>query len=150
MIFHGSRVECYDMEKTLRPSRCIGWNNAVGGIMGYKLGFAHSEETKKKIKASWTEERKAKASIRTVEQNHKLLGQKRPTQSDAMSGKNNFMFGKKHSEVAKMKMREGRKGIIPANRVEYHCIECHKRSSPYIIKKYHIKCFKSFYRNNFA
>ena len=128
----------------MRPYKKIGWNNAVGGSHGWKIGFSHSEETKKILKQRWTEERKEEASSFRKEQNKKLIGQKRPKQSQAMLGSNNPIFGTKRPEYVKEAVRKAHLGKEPTNKQINYCIGCHERDSISMIKKYHNKCFKMF------
>lgn len=137
VLFEGSREDCFNKEKEFRPEAGIGWNSAVGGSHGWKEAFIHSEETKQKLKNAWTEERKEEHRKRLPEHNKKLIGQKRPKQSKAISGKNNGMFGKNHSEDSKEKMSKSRKGKPAHNKIEYYCIHCHERVSPTVARKYH-------------
>ncbi len=134
-------------EQSLRPSKQIGWNNAAGGSHGWRIGFNHSEKTKEILKKRWTPERKIKASDFKKEQNKKLIGQKRPKQSVAMTGSKNPMFGTKRPEHVKEAMRLAHVGKPAYNRQENYCVGCHERASMTVIKKYHTKCFRSFMRN---
>jgi hypothetical protein len=47
ILFKGSREECFEYEKLLRPEKGIGWNNAVGGAQGWKQGYVLSKGKKK-------------------------------------------------------------------------------------------------------
>lgn len=94
IVFEGTRDECFAKEEELRPIKNIGWNRAVGGAHGYKKGFAHSDETRAHLKSKWTEGRRKKAGQFRGEQNKKLIGQKRPKQSQAMAGKITQCLGK--------------------------------------------------------
>lgn len=144
IVFSGTRAECFAEEKRLRPVKAIGWNRAPGGQQGFKDGFIHSEKTKLKLKAAWTEDRKARAAIFKAEQNHKLLGQKRPRQSIAMQGSKNPMFGKTHSNETRLKIGRASLGMAPPNKQEFYCIGCKQRASIHVIKNRHIKCFRIF------
>jgi hypothetical protein len=59
VVYEGSRKECFDKERKLRPKPGIGWNRAVGGSHGWRDGFIHSSNTKEKMSNMWTNERKA-------------------------------------------------------------------------------------------
>lgn len=74
ILHEGSRRECFDKEKELRPVPNIGWNNAVGGSHGWREGFCHSEETKEKMSTKWTDERKANLVQRNIEQGRTRKG----------------------------------------------------------------------------
>lgn len=137
ILFEGTREECFNYERQLRPTKNIGWNNAIGGSHGWRTGFSHSEETKSKLKSKWTEDRKATASIFKIEQNKKLIGQKRPKQSKAMSGDKNPMFGTTRPDHVKEAVRNAHLGKEPANKQNNHCPHCGKRVSFSIMKKYH-------------
>lgn len=144
ILFEGTRQECFLFEKQMRPTKKIGWNNAVGGSHGWKTGFEHSVQTKQILKERWTQERRAKASLFKTEQNKKMTGQKRPKQSEAMKGSKNPNYGKERPEHVKQAVRLAHTGKQSSNRQENYCIGCHERCSISIIKKYHTKCFKLF------
>lgn len=144
ILFEGTREECFNYEKQLRPYPKIGWNNAVGGSHGWKIGFSHSEQTKNKMKIAWSEDRKKKASIFKTKQNKKLIGQKRPKQSIAVSGKNNPMFGTVRPQHVKEAIRAAHLGKVAPNRQENYCIGCHERVGLSNLNKYHKKCFNLF------
>ena len=137
ILFEGTRDECFELEYKLRPRPQMGWNNAPGGSQGYKEGFKHSEETKKHLSEVWTEERRLAQAERTKANNKSLIGQKRPKQSAKMMGENNPMFGATHSDEARKKISESKKGVESSSKMQYFCIHCHKRASPHILKKYH-------------
>lgn len=137
VVFEGPREECFRLEGELRPTKNIGWNRAIGGAQGFRIGFVHSNATKKKLKKAWTKERKEKAAIWKAEQNRLLVGQKRPAQSAAMSGELNPMFGKQRSAKTKRKISEANIGREPPNKQELFCIFCKKRAPLSILKKYH-------------
>ena len=60
---------------------------------------------------------------------------------------------KRLSEIAKnlpqeVKNKRGnKKGCITHNRIEYHCIGCHKRGSPSRVKSHHNSCYKKWARS---
>jgi predicted GIY-YIG superfamily endonuclease len=137
IVFSGTREECFEKEFELRPTKKMGWNRAVGGAQGFKIGFSHSEKTRQKLKNAWTPERKKKASVWKTEQNVLLTGQKRPAQSHAISGENNPMFGKTHSIAAREKIREANLGRPANNMQDIFCIFCRERAPLSILKKYH-------------
>lgn len=137
ILYEGSREECFNLESEYRPTKCIGWNSAAGGKHGWKTGFEHSNETKAKLKEAWTDDRKQAASIFKAEQNRKLKGQKRPSQSEAMRGENNPMYGTTRPEHVKEALRKAHIGKDPYNKMELYCIYCRKRASMSILKKYH-------------
>ena len=137
IIFAGTRQECFDKEFELRPRKKMGWNRAVGGAQGFKIGFSHSEKTKKKLRKAWTVERKKIASVWKTEQNALLTGQKRPAQSLAISGEKNPMFGKTHDITAREKIRQANLGRTPPNKQSVFCIFCHQQAPLSILKKYH-------------
>lgn len=137
ILFEGTREECFQREYNYRPKANIGWNNAVGGSHGWRLGFTHSDETKTKMKAKWTDERKEEHIERLKTHNHKLRGQKRPKQTLAISGEKNGMFGQHHSEESKMKMSIARKGRPAHNKQNIVCPICGKSTNATHLKKYH-------------
>lgn len=137
ILFEGSREDCFLHEKKLRPIAKMGWNNAVGGAHGWKIGFCHTDETKQILKEKWTNERKANASDRRKEQNKKLIGQKRPSQSIAMLGKNNPMYGTTRPDYVKEAVRNAHLGKEPVNKQQNYCPHCKKRVSISQMKKYH-------------
>lgn len=145
IIFEGSREDCFEYEKQMRPTKFIGWNNAVGGSHGWRIGFNHSDSTKQKMKNAWTDDRKLKASDFRKQANVKLRGQKRPKQSEAMIGENNPMFGTKRPQSVIDAIILSNKNKVPSNKQELYCVFCRQRASIGILKKYHSKCFKSFY-----
>ena len=128
---------CYMYEFLLRQNKSIGWNNAAGGARGNKIGFSHSNETKEKMKRAWTNERKTAHKKRLIDHNKKLIGQKRPKQSEAVKGQKNGMYGKTHSLETRKRISEKNKGRPSPNFIELYCIYCHKREGPYILKNYH-------------
>lgn len=109
----------------------------MGGKHGWQIGFCHSDESKMKMKNAWTENRKQQAAAFKTENNKLLKGQKRPAQSQAMMGEKNPMFGKQRPNHVKKAISESNKGRRPHNRQELYCIFCKKRSSEYVLKKYH-------------
>jgi hypothetical protein len=137
ILFEGSREDCFLYEKKLRPIAKMGWNNAVGGSHGWKIGFCHSDETKRVLKEKWTNERKLKASLLRKEQNKKLIGQKRPKHAIAMSGKNNPMYGTIRPDYVKDAIRNAHIGKEPANKQNNYCLNCGQRVSISVMKKYH-------------
>jgi predicted GIY-YIG superfamily endonuclease len=137
IIFEGSREECFQLEKQLRPTSKIGWNNAVGGSHGWRSGFSHSNETKQLLKEKWTDERKLIASSRRKQQNKNMIGQKRPKQSIAMSGEKNPMYGKTMPNHVKEAIIKANKNRKPVNKQDNYCEHCGKRVSISIMKKYH-------------
>lgn len=132
IIFEGSRQECFKLEKELRPTKGIGWNNAVGGSHGWRNGFSHSDETKEKLKNAWTCERRAAASHSRPEHSEKMKGRKRPDHTIKMSGSNNPMFGKTQPEHVRTAISAARKGKSPSNKIEFYC-----KVSPTTLLKYH-------------
>lgn len=143
IIFEGPREECFSKEHSLRPSKGMGWNRAVGGAQGFKTGFIHSETAKQKLKDAWTEKRRQNASLFRKEFNSSLKGQKRPSQSEAMTGDKNPMFGKTHNAEVRQKISEKSKGHVPPNKQELYCIGCHQRSSKHVLTR-HGKCWKKY------
>lgn len=140
IMFSGTREECFIFEKYLRPRKGIGWNNAVGGSHGWRVGFSHSDETRSKMKDAWTSQRREKASKLRKEINQRLIGQKRPKQSESMRGEKNPMFGTKRPEYVKEALRNAHKGKPSHNRQEIYCVGCRQRTSLSVLKKYHSKC----------
>jgi hypothetical protein len=137
VLFEGTREECFALEYQYRPFSNIGWNSAVGGSHGWRIGFKHSEETISKLKEAWTDERKEKASEWKTEQNKLLIGQKRPKQSTAMLGENNPMYGSIRPDSVKDAISKAHKGKVPYNKIELYCIHCKARASDSVLKKYH-------------
>jgi hypothetical protein len=137
ILLEGSREDCFLYEKQLRPVAKMGWNNAVGGAHGWKIGFCHTDETKQILKEKWTDKRKANASLFRKEQNKKLIGQKRPSHSIAMTGKNNPMHGTTRPDYVKEAVRNAHLGKEPANKQQNYCPHCKKRVSISQMKKYH-------------
>jgi len=128
ILLEGSRESCFLYERELRPKKNIGWNNAAGGSHGWQIGFSHSEETKNLLKQRWTKERKEKASNFRLEFNKKLKGQKRPKQSEAMTGSKNPMYGSKRPDHVKIAVSKAHLGKEAPNKIESYCIFC--RFSP--------------------
>lgn len=137
ILYEGSRDECFNLEFSLRPEPGIGWNRAVGGSHGWRHGFIHNESAKQKMRAAWNEERKAAASELKAKLNKELIGQKRPKQSQSISGDKNPMYGKTHTEESRQKIREANLGKPSSNKIEMYCIHCHKLVNPTNLKKYH-------------
>jgi hypothetical protein len=140
IIFEGTREECFIKEHALRPFKKIGWNNAVGGEQGFKIGFKHSDETKIKLKSAWTDDRRAVASKFRSEFNKSLVGQKRTAQSEAMLGDKNPMYGKTHDLETRLKISKSNIGKIPPNKQELYCIGCRQRTSLHVLSR-HKKCW---------
>jgi hypothetical protein len=92
IIFYGSLEQCLALELQLRPVPGIGWNRAIGGFEGYRLG--HSEETIKIIK----EKRKL--------QSPPCEGRKQPAEEIERRRQSNL--GQKRTDEQKLKM-SGRK-----------------------------------------
>lgn len=144
ILFEGSRDDCFKFERALRPFKSIGWNNAVGGSHGWRVGFSHDEVTKQKMREAWTETRREKASEHRKIINKSMCGQKRPKQSEAMKGDKNPNFGTKRPKHVREAVGAARRGKQASNRQELYCISCHERASFAILVKYHAKCFKRF------
>lgn len=142
VIFAGSRKECFDKERKYRPKPGMGWNSAVGGSHGFREGFVHSAKTKEKLKFAWTKERKERAKEWKANQNKLLIGQKRPKQSNAISGTNNPMFGKTHTLEAREKIKKANlsRESPPGNFQDLYCIRCHERASISRLERYHNRC----------
>jgi hypothetical protein len=141
ILFEGTREECFKLEFFLRPSKGIGWNKAVGGAQGWRIGFSHSNETKQRLHRAWTEERRKIASKFKTEQNKLLIGQKRPKQSEAMTGEKNPMFGTTRPQYVIDAVRNAHLGKPSCNRQEIYCVGCHERVNMTTLNKYHKKCF---------
>jgi hypothetical protein len=142
ILFEGTRNECFEFERSMRPAKSIGWNNAIGGSHGWRIGFNHNEVTKEKMRQAWSNERREKASIFRKQINLKLKGQIRPKQSEAMKGENNPIFGTKRPQHVRDAISKAHAGKPAFNRQELYCISCHKRASFSILVKYHAKCYK--------
>lgn len=137
IVFSGTREECFEKEYQLRQHKNIGWNRAVGGVQGFRVGFSHSEKTKKKLRKSWTTNRKKAASEWKASHNVSLTGQKRPAQSAKMTGACNPMFGKTHSDVSREKIRRANIGKTPSNKQSVFCIFCQTQAPLSVLVKYH-------------
>ena len=144
ILFSGSRQQCFDYERTLRPYKQIGWNNAVGGSHGWRIGFSHTEEAKLLMKAKWTTERKKQAAICAAERNRKLIGQKRPKQSAIMTGSKNPMYGTTRPLHVRQAVSKAHKGKKAHNLQETYCVGCHKRVQQSRLLRSHTKCFNQF------
>ena len=142
ILFEGTRNECFEFERSMRPTKSIGWNNAIGGSHGWRIGFNHNEVTKEKMRQAWSNERREKASIFRKQINLKLRGQIRPKQSEAMKGENNPIFGTKRPQHVRDAISKAHAGKPAVNRQELYCISCHERASFSILVKYHAKCYK--------
>ncbi len=95
VIFYGSLEQCLALEFQLRPVPGIGWNKAVGGFEGYRLG--HSEETIKIIK----EKRKA--------QNPPCEGRKQPLEE--IERRRRSQLGQKRSDEARVNMSTAKQNM---------------------------------------
>lgn len=145
ILLKAPRSQCFLYEYICRPEPNIGWNKARGGEQGWKYGIPATDETKTKLKKSWTNERKKKASEFRKKLNVTLRGQKRPKQSFKMIGKNNPMYGKPRPNSVKEAISKANSGKKSWNKIESYCVGCHNRVSLSIVKKYHVKCYKKFY-----
>jgi hypothetical protein len=129
VLFRGTRDECFAKEFDLRPEKDIGWNIAVGGRNGYRIGHStsqkgkkcpqkgrkghgagvpKSEETRRKISES------KKGTVISVEHRQKiskkLKGKPRPDVSERMKGRTSPTKGVPHTEEAKAKISKAGKG----------------------------------------
>jgi hypothetical protein len=43
ILFEGTREECLDLERRLRPCKGIGWNKAVGGMASVPLKYGRAQ-----------------------------------------------------------------------------------------------------------
>jgi hypothetical protein len=120
VIFYGSLEQCMALELQLRPKPGIGWNRAIGGFEGYRLG--HSEETIKVIKEkranqvpptlgkSHSEETKLKiktsnvGKVRSAEVRANMKAAKQFTPDHVRAKMSASHTGKKLSEQAKAKV----------------------------------------------
>ena len=82
IVFEGSRDACFAHELKLRPSRGIGWNRAIGGAQGWKVGFSLSKEAKAKISVAKLGKKQKFEHI--AKRIAVTIGQKRPKQSKSM------------------------------------------------------------------
>lgn len=144
ILFEGSREDCFEFERALRPSKCIGWNNAAGGSHGWRIGFKHDQSTKQKMREAWTDQRRKEAADLRKIVNTRLRGQKRPKQSEAMSGDRNPNYGKQRPKHVREAVSAAHRGKQSPNKQELYCISCRQRASFSILVKYHAKCFKRF------
>lgn len=142
VLFEGTREQCFAVEFEFRPIKGIGWNRAVGGVQGWKIGFKHSENALKKMRGlkrgkKQTPEHVAKRVATTT-------GQKRPKQSASMRGSRNPTYGTKRPKHVVEAMRRGLLGKPHVNRQEIYCVGCHQRASKSVLAKYHTKCWRLF------
>lgn len=142
ILLESTRSECFAKEFELRPSKGIGWNRAVGGAQGFRIGFSHSESTKSKMRAAkvgyeQSSEHVAKRVAATK-------GQKRPKQSIAMKGQNNPMFGTKRPQHVVEAIRASSRGKSAPNRQEIYYIGCRRKVNKTTLAKYHKRCFELY------
>jgi len=142
VIFEGLRKDCFAHEFQLRPTSGIGWNRAVGGAQGWRIGFSHSKHTKVKMSAAALGRKQLPEHV--SKRIAAVIGKKRPKQSKSMSGSRNPMFGTKRPEHVINAMRLGRLNKSTWNRQEIYCVGCHERTNITCLVKYHNKCFKKF------
>lgn len=90
IIFYGTIEQALSLEYMLRPKPGIGWNRAIGGKEGYKLG--HCEETVKIIK----EKRKLQIAPR--------LGMKHRPETIERIRSSNLGLKRSNETIAKMKI----------------------------------------------
>ncbi len=142
IVFEGSREDCFAYERKLRPQKNVGWNNAVGGAQGWRVGFSHSDDTRAKMREA---KRGYKQSAEHIANRVAATkGQKRPKQSLAMTGSRNPMFGTKRPAHVIEAVRKAHLGKPSPRRQEIYCVGCHERVNKTTLAKYHNKCFRAF------
>jgi len=146
IVFEGSRDACFAHELKLRPSRGIGWNRAIGGAQGWKVGFSLSKEAKAKISVAKLGKKQKFEHI--AKRIAVTIGQKRPKQSKSMLGSRNPMYGTKRPLHVVDAIRRGCIGKFPHNRQEIYCVGCRQKVNKTTLVKYHTKCFVSYYKLN--
>lgn len=101
-----------------------GYNLKSGGQF---LKNIYTDELRRKISKS-IKESYSNQELRNLRSNFMTKRWEDPKYLESMSGENNPMYGKHHSEEAKKKMSENRKGIPSAtrNRTNVFCIELNK------------------------
>jgi hypothetical protein len=115
VLFAGSDIECFTVERELRPRPSIGWNNGAGGPDGRKSG--HSEETRKKIGVGALGRQHMRGKKLTLEhranisagnKGRKTSNETRAKLRASWAGGQRIpgMSGRKHSEETKARMRE--------------------------------------------
>lgn len=92
----------------------------------HHVGMKRSEETKSKMSAAWTDERKRKHSEaqrnRMLGKPSSMKGKKNPN----LKGEKNGFYGKTHSNQIKERFSKERKGIKPAWYINGSCEHCGK------------------------
>ena len=101
VLFIGTKKQCLELEKRLRPRSNIGWNHGPGGVANSASGVPKSTEHREKIRlasiARW-----AKKGAREKQS----IAVKKGLREIDRSGANNAMWGKHMSEEAKEKVRQ--------------------------------------------
>lgn len=101
--------------------RAQGYNLKSGGQNGQ---CNYSEETQKKMSES-TKNTYQNPERRKIQRENALIQWQNPEIKKKISGKNNFMYGKHHTEEARKKISEKRKGLQSPkrNNTPVFCIE---------------------------
>lgn len=155
-----SEREIYWISELSATNFNIGYNIALGGNGGFLghdvnekrrkslIGRVFSEEHKKKLKYKKSDDTKQK--IRQAHLGKKLTKEHKNKISLGITGKNNPMFGKHHSEITKIKLRKKFKGI---KKSKEFCENIRRKNSKFIyyflssdgnkisVEGFNIKCF---------
>jgi hypothetical protein len=121
VLYEGNEQECYEFERSARPSCNVGWNLIEGGSApprGYRKYTTLSEEHKAKLRDNHkgmsgkyhSSETKTKMSI--AASNRTTSDKTRESISNSKKGENNPNFNKPRSQEVKDKIRKTNKTMV--------------------------------------
>ena len=98
-------------------------------------GYKHTEETKEKLKQSWTDERKKTFS--KMYKGRRFGGSKPGVKRPNLTGEKNGFFGKKHDPAFLERKRQSLLGVNPFAGKDKICPHCNRSMNPGNYKQFH-------------